>query len=83
MNSIDGFRCNKPKGAFYVFPNIEGTGMRSKELADYLLEEGGVAGLSGAAFGKYGEGFLRFSYANSVENIEKAIDMIKAALKKR
>ena len=83
MNSIDGFRCNKPKGAFYVFPNIEGTGMRSNELADYLLEEGGVAGLSGAAFGKYGEGFLRFSYANSVENIEKAIDMIKAALKKR
>ncbi|MCK4668410.1 pyridoxal phosphate-dependent aminotransferase [Candidatus Dependentiae bacterium] len=83
MNSIDGFRCNKPKGAFYVFPNIEGTGMRSKELADYLLEEGGVAGLSGAAFGKYGEGFLRFSYANSVKNIEKAIDMIKAALKKR
>ncbi|HDS09798.1 MAG TPA: pyridoxal phosphate-dependent aminotransferase [Firmicutes bacterium] len=83
MNSIDGFRCKVPTGAFYVFPNIEGTGYRSKELAEYLLEEGGVACLSGAAFGKYGEGFLRFSYANSVENIEKAIEMIKTALKKK
>ena len=80
LNSIPGFRCLKPKGAFYVFPNIAGTGMKSKELETYLLEKAGVAGLSGTSFGKYGEGYLRFSYANSQENIRKALEKIKNAL---
>ncbi|MFN3928549.1 MAG: pyridoxal phosphate-dependent aminotransferase, partial [Thermoflexus sp.] len=71
LNRIPGFRCLKPKGAFYAFPNIEGTGWPSRELAAYLLEEAGVAVLSGTAFGEYGEGFLRLSFANSVENIQK------------
>lgn len=81
LNAIPGFRCLKPKGAFYVFPNIEGTGMKSKELETFLLEKAGVAGLSGTSFGKYGEGYLRFSYANSQENIRKALDKIRSALK--
>ena len=76
LNSIKGFRCLKPRGAFYVFPNIEGTGWQSKKLATALLEEAGVACLSGAAFGSYGEGFIRFSIANSIENIEKALDRV-------
>ena len=76
LNSIKGFRCLKPRGAFYVFPNIEGTGWQSKKLATALLEEAGVACLSGGAFGNYGEGFIRFSIANSIENIEKALDRI-------
>jgi len=73
MNRIPGFRCKKPLGAFYVFPNIEETGIDCKVLASRLLEEKGVACLSGTCFGKYGDGFLRFSYANSIENIEKAL----------
>ena len=81
LNSIPGFKCLKPKGSFYVFPNITGTGMKSKELEVYLLEKAGVAGLSGTSFGKYGEGYLRFSYANSQENIRKALDKIRGALK--
>ena len=81
LNAIPGFRCLKPKGAFYVFPNIEGTGMKSKELETFLLEKAGVAGLSGTSFGKHGEGYLRFSYANSQENIKKALDKIRSALK--
>jgi len=80
LNKIPGFTCLKPKGAFYVFPNITGTGMKSKELETYLLEKAGVAGLSGTSFGKYGEGYLRFSYANSQENIKKALDKIKSVL---
>jgi aspartate/methionine/tyrosine aminotransferase len=76
LNNIKGFRCLKPRGAFYVFPNIEGTGWESKKLATALLEEAGVACLSGAAFGNYGEGFIRFSIANSIENIEKALDRV-------
>jgi len=76
MNSIKGFTCLKPKGAFYVFPNITATGMKSQELADRILNEAGVACLSGTCFGAMGEGYLRFSYANSLENIEKAIDRI-------
>lgn len=72
LNSIPGFRCHKPLGAFYVFPNIKGTGKKSQELAEYLLNEAGVACLSGTAFGTSGEGYLRFSYANSVEKITTA-----------
>ncbi len=83
LNKIPGFKCLKPAGAFYAFPNIEGTGMKSKELADYLLYEAGVAVLSGTSFGEYGEGFLRFSYANSLENINEALDRIEEAIRKR
>jgi len=82
LNSIPGIRCQKPAGAFYVFPNITGTGRDARELADYLLNEAGVACLSGTAFGKFGEGYLRFSYANSVSNIETALGRIAKALKK-
>ena len=80
LNDIPGFDCLTPKGAFYVFPNITGTGMKSKELEEHLLNEAGVAGLSGTSFGKYGEGYLRFSYANSQENLKKALDKIRKAL---
>ncbi len=76
LNRIPGFRCRQPHGAFYVFPNITGTGRSSKALADALLTEAGVAALSGTAFGASGEGYLRFSFANSVENIQKALDWI-------
>jgi aspartate/methionine/tyrosine aminotransferase len=78
INRVKGFSCLKPKGAFYMFPNITKTGWQSKPLADALLAEAGVAALSGTAFGEYGEGYLRFSIANSVENINKAIDRIEA-----
>ncbi|MCC6865053.1 MAG: pyridoxal phosphate-dependent aminotransferase [Ignavibacteria bacterium] len=77
LNSIKGFNCSTPDGAFYAFPSITGTGMNSKELADKLLYDAGVACLSGTSFGNYGEGYLRFSYANSVENINEAIKRIK------
>jgi aspartate aminotransferase len=80
LNFIPGFRCHKPLGAFYVFPSIAGTGKSSKFLADYLLDEAGVACLSGTAFGSLGEGYLRFSYANSVENIMIALDRVKKAV---
>ncbi len=82
LNRIPGFRCLKPRGAFYAFPNIEGTGMSSRELASYLLEEAGVAVLSGTAFGEYGEGFLRLSFANSVENIRKALERVEKAVRR-
>jgi len=82
LNRIPGFRCLTPKGAFYVFPNIEGTGRHSQELADMLLYEAGVAALSGTCFGAHGEGFLRFSYANSEENLAKALDRIAAVVAK-
>ncbi|HTR66669.1 MAG TPA: pyridoxal phosphate-dependent aminotransferase [Terriglobales bacterium] len=73
MNRIKGFSCRVPKGAFYVFPNITATGRSSKALADALLEEAGVACLSGASFGAFGEGYLRFSTANSMENLKQAL----------
>lgn len=76
LNKIKGFRCQKPRGAFYVFPNIESTGWNSKKLADALLEEAGVACLSGTSFGNFGEGFIRFSIANSIENIRKALERV-------
>jgi len=82
LNAIDGFSCLKPQGAFYVFPNITRTGYKSQELADMILNETGVACLAGTCFGKFGEGYLRFSYANSVENIEKALGLIKNMLAK-
>ena len=72
LNSIPGVRCPVPEGAFYAFPNIAGTGWKSKALADALLEKGGVACLSGTSFGAYGEGYLRFSMANSLENLNEA-----------
>jgi aspartate/methionine/tyrosine aminotransferase len=74
--------CLRPKGAFYVFPNITGTGWDSRRLADHLLEEAGVAALSGTAFGDFGEGYLRLSYANSVENLQKALDRMDASIRK-
>ena len=78
LNKIKGFSCRLPKGAFYVFPNIQQTGWKSKKLADALLEEAGVACLSGTSFGDFGEGYLRFSVANSLENLNKALDRIGA-----
>jgi len=77
LNQIKGFSCRMPKGAFYVFPNIQKTGWKSKKLADALLEEAGVACLSGTAFGDFGEGYLRFSVANSLENLNKALERIQ------
>jgi aspartate/methionine/tyrosine aminotransferase len=76
LNAIKGFRCRMPKGAFYVFPNIESTGWMSKPLADALLDQAGVAALSGTAFGQFGEGYLRFSVANSLENLQQALERI-------
>ncbi len=82
LNSIPGFRCRQPHGAFYAFPNISGTGWKSKALADALLNEAGVACLAGTAFGNCGEGYLRFSFANSLENIRKALERISDWAKK-
>lgn len=81
LNSIKGISCRKPMGAFYAFPNITGTGMKSKELADFLLNTAGVSSLSGSSFGSCGEGYLRLSYANSISNIELALERIEKALK--
>lgn len=82
INKIPGFSCRVPAGAFYAFPNIQQTGMTSKKLADALLEQAGVACLAGTAFGQFGEGYLRFSIANSIENLEKALDRIEEWAKK-
>src|SRR5579864_5945986 len=83
LNQIPGFRCALPGGAFYAFANITGTGMGSKPLADHLLYEGGVSCLSGGAFGEFGEGYIRFSYANSYENLMEAVARIKTAVANR
>jgi aspartate/methionine/tyrosine aminotransferase len=77
LNAIPGIRCLKPLGAFYLFPNISRIGIPSEEFANRLLDEGGVAALPGTAFGEYGEGYLRFSFANSLENIESALERIR------
>jgi aspartate/methionine/tyrosine aminotransferase len=77
LNAIPGFRCRKPRGAFYVYPNITGTGRDSRTLATALLDEAGVACLSGTAFGAWGEGYLRFSFANSIENIGIALTRVR------
>jgi aspartate/methionine/tyrosine aminotransferase len=76
LNAISGFRCSVPAGAFYTFPNVTGTGLASDELARLLLDEAGVACLSGTAFGRHGDGYLRFSYANSLANIREALERI-------
>jgi aspartate/methionine/tyrosine aminotransferase len=74
LNAIEGLSCRTPGGAFYAFPNITGTGMDSRELQTGLLEQAGIAAIAGTSFGAYGEGYLRFSYANSVENIQRALE---------
>ena len=76
LNRIPGFRCTLPRGAFYAFPNVSATGKPSRQIANLLLDSAGVACLAGEDFGQYGEGYLRFSYANSQENIQKAIERI-------
>ncbi len=80
LNTLPGFRCALPGGAFYAYANIEGTGIPAKQLADRLLHSAGVACLSGTAFGMYGDGYLRFSYANSYENLMEAVERIRAEL---
>jgi len=80
LNQIPGFRCVDPAGAFYAFPNIEGTGLTARAAQDRFLNEAGVATIAGTSFGAFGEGYLRFSYANSTENIREAIRRIRACL---
>src|SRR5579871_3025504 len=82
LNKIKGFSCRLPKGAFYVFPNITATGWKSKPLADALLDQAGVAALSGTSFGEFGEGYLRFSVANSLENLQEALNRLDQWTKK-
>jgi aspartate/methionine/tyrosine aminotransferase len=77
LNDVPGFRCAIPGGAFYAFANVTGTGMPSKELADFLLYEAGVSCLNGGAFGQYGDGYIRFSYANSLANLNEAVARIR------
>lgn len=83
LNALPGVHCQMPLGAFYAFANITGTGMRSSEFANYMLERAGVACLSGTSFGTEGEGYVRFSYANSLENIQRAIERMSVALSER
>ena len=78
LNDVPGWSCTIPGGAFYAFANVKGTGRGSKEIADSLLNDAGVACLNGAGFGEYGEGYIRFSYANSYENLMRAVERIKA-----
>lgn len=80
LNQLPGFRCRDPGGAFYAFPNIEGTGMSAKELQVRLLEEAGVATVAGPSFGVHADGYIRFSYANSTDNIRRAVERIGALL---
>jgi aspartate/methionine/tyrosine aminotransferase len=77
LNQVPGFRCAVPGGAFYAFANVTGTGISSEELADYLLYEAGVSCLHGGCFGEYGDGYIRFSYANSLANLMEAVERIK------
>lgn len=81
LNAIHGFRCSMPCGAFYAFVNVEGTGLKSREVEGILLEQAGIACLDGAAFGERGEGYLRLSYANSFENLAEAVRRIEAISK--
>ena len=80
LNDLPGVRCTDAAGAFYAFPNITGTGLSAKDAQDLFLEQAGVATIAGTSFGVHGEGFIRFSYANSTENIERAIDLIRPLL---
>jgi len=82
LNSLPGVSCLKPKGAFYVFPNIKGTGLTSEEYADLMLEKAGVALAPGPIFGEYARGYVRLCYANSISNIDKAIERMRAVLEK-
>jgi aspartate/methionine/tyrosine aminotransferase len=82
LNEIPGFSCIPPAGAFYAFANVKRTGMASKDLADFLLEEAGVACLNGGSFGSHGEGYLRFSFANSIENLLEAAKRIRGVSEK-
>jgi len=82
LNSIDGIKCSKPAGAFYVFPNIEKLGKSSLDFCELLLKEAGVAAVPGSGFGPYGEGHVRFSYATSMEDIKKAIELVKGVVEK-
>ncbi len=81
LNKINGISCKKPKATFYAFPNVRGVGMDSRKLPDFLLNKAGVATLSGTAFGEYGKGYMRISFANSIPNLEKALKRIDEALK--
>jgi aspartate/methionine/tyrosine aminotransferase len=81
LNAIDDVSCQRPLGAFYVFPNIQRLGLTSKDAETRLLDEFGVAALAGTAFGAFGEGYLRFSYANSRENLRKALTRVAAFVK--
>jgi aspartate/methionine/tyrosine aminotransferase len=81
LNAIPGFSCQKPQGAFYAFPNVRKTGMNSNDLANLILEKAGVALLPGSSFGDYGDGYLRLSYANSIENIQRGLEKIMKAVK--
>jgi aspartate/methionine/tyrosine aminotransferase len=83
LNSIDGIKCNKPAGAFYAFPNIGELGKSSLDFCELLLNKAGVAAVPGSGFGPYGEGHVRFSYATSMENIEKAIELVKGVVKNK
>ena len=80
LNAIDGVECATPGGAFYAFPNIKETGLDSRTLQDRLLTEAGVATISGTSFGAYGEGFLRLSYASSLDHIRTAVERLRAFL---
>ena len=82
LNDIEGVTCQCPQGAFYVFPNIKSFGLPSSEMADFLLEKAGVAVLPGSSFGKYGEGYLRLTYSNSIENILRAVHQVQEAVKR-
>jgi aspartate aminotransferase len=80
LNAIDGVTCTQPGGAFYAFPSVKALGFGSRKIQEHLLHHAGVAALSGTAFGQYGEGYLRFSYANSVQAIRDALEAIAASL---
>jgi aspartate/methionine/tyrosine aminotransferase len=80
LNAIDGVGCVRPQGAFYAFPSVSSFGRTSAEVADHLLYDAGVCGLAGTAFGSHGEGYLRFSYANSRENLSAALERIADSL---
>ena len=80
LNSVPGFSCQMPKGAFYAFANISGTGITAAEFQDRMLNEASVATIAGTSFGRFGEGYVRFSYANSRENIKAAIGRIQESL---
>ena len=83
LNEVPGFSCIEPKGAFYAFPNISASGMSSKQMEEALLEDVGVATVAGTSFGHLGEGFIRFSYASSTDNIREALHRVKDFMSRR